>query len=61
MLIVEQNARLALGIATHAYLLETGRLVLEGTSTELSANEDVQRAYLGYAGAKAHDVARIPS
>ena len=49
MLIVEQNARLAMALADHAYLLETGRMVLHGTSAELSANEDIQRAYLGYA------------
>jgi branched-chain amino acid transport system ATP-binding protein len=48
MLIVEQNARLALQLADHAYLLETGRIVLHGTSEEVSANEGVQRAYLGY-------------
>ncbi len=50
MLIVEQNARLALGLADHAFLLETGRMVLSGTARELSENESVQRAYLGYAG-----------
>ena len=49
MLIVEQNARLAMELADHAYLLETGRMVLHGSSAELSANESIQRAYLGYA------------
>ncbi len=48
MLIVEQNAQLALELADHAYLLETGRIVLHGTSAEVSSNESVQRAYLGY-------------
>jgi branched-chain amino acid transport system ATP-binding protein len=48
MLIVEQNARLALQFADHAYLLETGRIVLQGTSEEVSVNEGIQRAYLGY-------------
>lgn len=48
MLIVEQNARLALDLADHAYLLETGHIVLHGTSAEISANESIQRAYLGY-------------
>ena len=38
-----------MALADHAYLLETGRMVLHGTSAELSANEDIQRAYLGYA------------
>lgn len=53
LLIVEQNARLALELADHGYLLETGRIVLDGSSSELKANEEVQRAYLGYSGSKA--------
>lgn len=48
MLLVEQNARLALKFASEAYLLETGRIVLQGTSAEVSANQHIQRAYLGY-------------
>ena len=47
VLIVEQNARAALKIAKRAYVLETGRVVLEGTAHELSRNPEVQRAYLG--------------
>ncbi len=47
VLLVEQNARSALRIAHRGYVLETGRIVLEGTSEELLANRDVQRAYLG--------------
>ncbi len=47
VLLVEQNARSALKIAHRGYVLETGRIVLEGTSEELLANRDVQRAYLG--------------
>jgi branched-chain amino acid transport system ATP-binding protein len=47
VLLVEQNARSALKIANRGYVLETGRIVLEGTSEELLANRDVQRAYLG--------------
>ena len=47
VLLVEQNARSALKIATRGYVLETGRIVLEGTAEELLANRDVQRAYLG--------------
>jgi branched-chain amino acid transport system ATP-binding protein len=47
VLLVEQNARGALGIAHRGYVLETGRVVLEGTSADLLANRDVQRAYLG--------------
>lgn len=47
ILLVEQNARAALGIADRGYVLETGRIVLEGTAEELFNNNDVQRAYLG--------------
>lgn len=47
ILLVEQNARGALAIADRGYVLETGRLVLQGSSEELLANRDVQRAYLG--------------
>jgi branched-chain amino acid transport system ATP-binding protein len=48
MLIVEQNATLALELADHAYLLETGRLVLDGPAAAIGADEGVRRAYLGY-------------
>ncbi len=47
ILLVEQNARAALAIADRGYVLETGRIVLQGSSEELLANRDVQRAYLG--------------
>lgn len=47
ILLVEQNARAALKIAHRGYVLETGRLILEGTAGELLENKDVQRAYLG--------------
>jgi branched-chain amino acid transport system ATP-binding protein len=47
ILLVEQNARGALTIADRGYVLETGRVVLQGASEELLANRDVQRAYLG--------------
>lgn len=47
ILLVEQNARGALAISDRGYVLETGRVVLEGSSEELLANRDVQRAYLG--------------
>jgi branched-chain amino acid transport system ATP-binding protein len=49
ILLVEQNARAALAIADRGYVLETGRVVLQGSSEELLANKDVQRAYLGRA------------
>lgn len=47
ILLVEQNARGALGVADRGYVLETGRMVLQGPSEELLSNRDVQRAYLG--------------
>jgi branched-chain amino acid transport system ATP-binding protein len=47
MLLVEQNAKLALELADRAYLLETGRVALSGSSQELMADESVRRAYLG--------------
>jgi branched-chain amino acid transport system ATP-binding protein len=48
VLIVEQNANLALQVASRAYLLEVGRVVLEGGSDELARNDSVRRSYLGY-------------
>ncbi|HEX4490810.1 MAG TPA: ABC transporter ATP-binding protein [Acidimicrobiia bacterium] len=47
MLVVEQNAGLALDIATRGYVLETGSIVVAGTAAELAGNDDVQKAYLG--------------
>jgi branched-chain amino acid transport system ATP-binding protein len=47
ILLVEQNARAALRVADRGYVVETGQIVLEGTSRELADNKDVQRAYLG--------------
>jgi branched-chain amino acid transport system ATP-binding protein len=47
ILLVEQNAAMALGIAQRGYVLETGLVVLEGTAAELAGNADVRRAYLG--------------
>jgi branched-chain amino acid transport system ATP-binding protein len=48
VLLVEQNARLALGIAQYGYVLETGIVALGDTSEKLRENEDVRRSYLGY-------------
>jgi branched-chain amino acid transport system ATP-binding protein len=48
MLIVEQNAALALDLAEEAYLLETGRVVMSGPAREIGKDEAVRRAYLGY-------------
>ena len=47
MLVVEQNANMALSIADRGYVLSTGRLVLEGPARELLAHEDLRKAYLG--------------
>jgi len=48
VLLVEQNAALALDVADHAYLLETGRVVMSGLAGELRKNESIRRSYLGY-------------
>ena len=47
ILLVEQNARAALAIADRGYVMETGRIMVEGTAEELRDNHDVRRAYLG--------------
>lgn len=47
ILLVEQNAKAALGIADRGYVLETGRIIIEGPADDLLLNRDVQRAYLG--------------
>jgi branched-chain amino acid transport system ATP-binding protein len=48
ILVVEQNARIALRAAERAYVLEVGRVVVEGASDELQQNESVRKSYLGY-------------
>lgn len=48
ILLVEQNAKLALELADHAYLLETGKVVLGGPAAQIRDDETVRRAYLGY-------------
>ena len=48
MLLVEQNATAALAFADHAYLIETGAIVMSGTAQEIGRDENVRRAYLGY-------------
>ncbi len=47
VLLVEQNAKMALSIAHRAYVLETGKVVMSGTGEELAKSSDVQKAYLG--------------
>ncbi len=47
MLLVEQNARKALELADRAYVMETGRIILEGSAQELARNPEIEKAYLG--------------
>ena len=47
ILLVEQNARMALSVATRAYVMETGKIVMSGTGQELADSEELQKAYLG--------------
>jgi branched-chain amino acid transport system ATP-binding protein len=48
VLLVEQNARLALDMSSHAYVLEVGRVAVNGPSADLKGNDSVRRSYLGY-------------
>ncbi|MCM3694577.1 ABC transporter ATP-binding protein [Neobacillus niacini] len=47
ILLVEQNANMALSVADRAYVIETGRVVISGTAAELQASEEIKKAYLG--------------
>ncbi|HVJ51370.1 MAG TPA: ABC transporter ATP-binding protein [Aliidongia sp.] len=48
ILLVEQNASIALDLADHAYLIETGRIVFAGSSADIRSNDQLRRSYLGY-------------
>jgi branched-chain amino acid transport system ATP-binding protein len=48
ILVVEQNAQLALELASHAYVIETGRIVMSGAAKEIADNGDIRKSYLGY-------------
>ncbi|WP_022722750.1 ABC transporter ATP-binding protein [Rhodopseudomonas sp. B29] len=48
ILVVEQNAQLALELADKAYVIETGRIVMSGSADQIASNEDVRKSYLGY-------------
>ena len=48
ILVVEQNAQLALELASTAYVIETGEIVKSGTASEIASNEDIRKSYLGY-------------
>ncbi len=50
ILLVEQNAQVALGVAHHGYILENGKIVIDGSAEKLRADADVQRFYLGQGG-----------
>lgn len=50
VLLVEQNAQLALQVANYGYIMENGRIVLDGESSKLLSNDDVQEFYLGFSG-----------
>jgi len=47
LLLVEQNAKAALQVADRGYVLETGRIIMEGETADLLHNKEIQRAYLG--------------
>ena len=48
ILVVEQNAQLALELASTAYVIETGEIVQSGTASDIASNEDIRKSYLGY-------------
>jgi branched-chain amino acid transport system ATP-binding protein len=52
ILLVEQNARMALSVASYGYVMEQGKVVLDGTAASLMDNEDVKEFYLGGHGAE---------
>jgi len=60
VLLVEQNAVMALGIADTAYVLDVGRVSLSGSAKELAASDDVRHLYLGHAATSASDAAEGP-
>ena len=47
ILLIEQNANAALHVADKAYVMETGRIIMQGTGKELLSNDDIKHAYLG--------------
>ncbi len=59
VLLVEQNAAMALDLAQHAYILETGRVVLDGSAAELRDDADVQEFYLGMGGGDRKSFAEV--
>ena len=57
VLLVEQNAAMALAVATHAFVLDVGRVSLAGTAAELARTDEVRELYLGHGGAAEHEAA----
>jgi branched-chain amino acid transport system ATP-binding protein len=55
LLLVEQNARAAIGQCDYGYVIDSGRIVLHGTRDQLTANQDVQEFYLGFSGSEGRD------
>jgi branched-chain amino acid transport system ATP-binding protein len=61
ILLVEQNARAALQVASYGYVMEQGKVVLDGTAAELAENEDVKEFYLGGSGAERRSFKNLKS
>src|SRR3954471_6752224 len=61
ILLVEQNARMALQAASYGYIMESGKVVLDGTAEELANNEDVKEFYLGGGGDERHSFKNLKS
>jgi branched-chain amino acid transport system ATP-binding protein len=61
ILLVEQNARAALQVAQYGYVMEQGKIVLDGTASELAENEDVKEFYLGGSGAERRSFKNLKS
>jgi branched-chain amino acid transport system ATP-binding protein len=59
ILLAEQNARLALGYASHAYVLENGRVALSGSASELAGRDDVRNLYLGHDASQPGDLREV--
>ncbi len=61
ILLVEQNARMALSVASHGYVMEQGKVVLDGSADDLANNEDVKEFYLGGHGAERRSFRNLKS
>ena len=59
ILLVEQNVKLALNVAPYAYVMETGRIVMDDTSEKLKENEDIKDFYLGMGEGKTRSFADV--